>query len=1124
MLSKWTIYGLFFNVLAFSSLLANNLKAQGVKSVKETFIYVSSSNLTLGDLLTEIEYKTDYNFSYNKEDLDASLPIKMRSRRASVADLLLEISKKAELKFRQVNNSIHIKPKENYKKEQYLEILVQQTTVSGKVTSEGGEALVGVNVLLKGTSVGTITDVSGAYSIEVPNDAILVFSYVGYKSMEVEVGSRSVIDVQLQPDFASLEEIVVVGYGTVKKSDLTGSVSSIKGEEIKEYPITSLDQGIQGRAPGVYVSQNSSAPGGGISVKIRGNNSINMSTEPLYVIDGFPVVPDNDAFGVGGNRRPTNILATLNPLDIESIEVLKDASATAIYGSRGANGVVLITTKKGKQGKTLVEYSGSVSAQEIANKIEVLNAEEYAEYQNLRAQSRNIAIPYPDPSQFRGTGVNWQDEILQTGMLHNHQLTVSGGNEKSNYLFSFGLHDNKGIIRTSGFKRYSLRTNLGSKAFNDRVTITSTNTFSRTVTDGVITDRGGPGGLIITAIGGEPFGPVKDAEGNYVKFLYDGRFLINPVAELEDAIDQDKGNRFLSNNAVEVDLIKGLSFKTSLGFDIYNLNRYSYYGLDTRIGSPTENNVEITEVSRFLVNLLNENILNYQTRIGRNSINALVGYTYQTEDNRQFWASNTDYFADNPDANMLGTGASPRTPGSERLQWDLVSYIARINYSYNDKYLLTATFRRDGSSKFGENNKWANFPSFAAGWRLIEEPFIDNLNVFSNLKIRASYGVTGNSNIRLYQSQARLGTGIYSFNGNFVEATYIERIANPDLKWETNKQLNIGLDLGFMQDRISLTADYFKNRIDDLLFDVSLPSSVGFSSAFLNAGSIENRGLELSLGIIAIDNENLTWSVNTNFSRIRNEILDLGKSAPFHGTSVSGHQGIRGAWIDEGLPVGVWKGLKAIGIWQSDEEIQSNPHFSFDKPGYVRYADMDNDGDLDSDDEVIVGDPNPDFTWGFTTDLNYKNFDLSIFLRGVHGKDIRNAQAAEHADGVGNYNQIAIAYRDAWSPSNPDGTRPIVDAQREFANWFRNSSFFIEDGSFIRLQNVSLGYNIPIGSSKLIRSARVYVSGQNLFIMTDYTGYDPEVNNLGQEGTALGDDYDAYPRPRVYTVGVDLKF
>lgn len=1003
-----------------------------------------------------------------------------------------------------------------------------QVTVTGKITSsENSEPIPGVNVIIKGTGSGTITDVEGNYSIDVPSsESTLIFSYVGFVSEEVLVNDKSVINISLSPDITSLSEVVVVGYGTVSKSTLTGSVSSIEGKKVKEYPVPSVDLALQARAPGVQVTQSSSAPGGSVSVRIRGSNSINSGSEPLYVIDGFPIYPDNENYSAGGNHRPSNVMASINPNDIESIEVLKDASATSIYGSRGSNGVVLITTKRGKAGKTKVDYDGSYSIQSMSNKIDVLNGAEFATYLNTLETSQGGNPIYSDDEIAAiGEGTNWLDEVTRTGKVQSHQLSFSGGNKNFKYALIGNYYDDEGIIKNTDFERYGIRLNLDNNALNDRLTINSSWSYNRTLSDNAPTDRGGPGGIIITALGLDPTVPVRNEEGEFELASYDGRFFINPLQELEYVTDQDILNRVLGNTGFTFKILDGLKFKTSVGVDALIAERTTFYpaGL-TRIGRDLDG--ELTKANRNSTNFLNENTLSFTKQITPDHfIDAVVGYTYQREVNRFNTSTTRGHSATNVDQANLQGGPEILTPSSNRREWILKSLLGRINYNFKEKYLLTLTLRRDGASRFGATNKWANFPSVAAGWRIAEENFFKNSffsKAFTDLKLRGSWGITGNSEIPVYNSLANLTEFNYVFDGELVLGLADERLENTDLRWESTKMLNVGMDISLIDSRLNLTTDYFFNQTDDLLLFVSIPNSLGFNSILKNSGSLENRGFELGLNYVAIDNDELRWDISGNLSFLRNEITDLGTSTPYFSSSTSGHLGVDGSWVEAGNPIGVWRGYHYIGIFQSQDEIDNNPSRSGDKPGYPRYQDTNNDGNITPDDYVIIGDPNPDFTWGFTTSLNFKNFDFNVFFRGVHGNDVRNLQQSEMGDGVQKINQIGSILSDSWTPTNTDATRPVIDGNRDFANSYRDSDYFIEDGSFIRLQNISLGYTLP--TDGFIRKARVYISAQNPFIITDYSGFDPEVNNRGQNNLNRGDDYDAYPRAKTFTVGVNLGF
>ena len=1000
-----------------------------------------------------------------------------------------------------------------------------ETEVTGTITSDEGEQLPGVNVLVKGSNIGTVTDINGFYRLNVPSESsVLVFSFIGYQTQEITVGTRTVIDVTMATDVQALEEVVVVGYGTVRKSDLTGSVATVKADAIKEFPITSIDQALQSRVAGVNVTQTSSAPGGGLSVRIRGANSINSGSEPLYVIDGFPVYPDNDASGTGGNRTSGNALATLNPNDIESIEILKDASATSIYGSRGSNGVVLITTKRGKSGQTKIEYDGSYSIQRISNSIDRLNAREYAQYRNIIADSKGETRPFSEEEvNALGEGTDWMDEVLQTGSISNHQLTISGGTENARFAVIGNYHENEGIVIGSEFERYGIRLNLDNDLLDDFITISSSLSYNRSTAQSQITDRQTPGdgGIVITALGLDPTVPVQDANGNFNLVSYDGRFDINPVQEARNIQDTDFTNRFLGNTGVTFNLTKDLKFKTSLGADLLNTDRVTFYSTNTFLGR--QRNGDLQNFSRYSTNLLNENVLSYSKQISPDHfIDVVAGYTYQHIVNRFTSVSTRDVAGTSVDNVRLQDGTSPQIPSSGRAESVLKSFLTRVNYKFKDRYLLTFTLRRDGASVFSEDNKWSNFPSVALGWRIIDEPFLQDTKLFSNLKLRTSYGVTGNSNVPAFSSFPAQATNNYVFgeNSELVTGKSEDRLGNDELKWESTKMWNIGLDVGFLDDRLGLTLDYFRTTTDDLLLNIALPPSLGFESVLKNSGSLENNGLEVGLNYIVVDNGDFRWDIAGNISFLENEITSLGDSGPFFAPMLNTHLGVNGSWVEPGQSIGVWRGYKFIGLFQDQTEIDNNASLPGDKPGSPRYLDSDDDGDLDSDDWVILGNPNPDLMWGFNTSLKYKRFDVAIFLRGVHGNEVRNLQASELADGTQIINQVGDMLSDSWTPDNPGASRPIIDGTRDFAGFFRDSDYFVEDGSFIRVQNIAIGYTLP--EIRHVSRMRVYVSAQNPWVFTDYTGFDPEVNNQGQNNLNRADDYDAYPRSRIFTFGVNI--
>ncbi len=1001
----------------------------------------------------------------------------------------------------------------------YVSDAYRVARITGRLVDETGEGIPGATIKVKGSNTGTVTDVNGNFTIDAPENAILVCTYTGYESQEINVGSRtSGIVVAMVQAANTLSDVVVIGYGSVKRSDLTAAVSSIKSTDLKATPVTSVDQALSGRASGVVVTQASGAPGGAVTVRVRGANSLQSGSEPLYVIDGMPIYSDNDGNSVGGNRVASNALASLNPSDIESVEILKDASGTAIYGSRGSNGVVLITTKRGKAGATKVDYEGSQGIQTVTNTIEMMNGTEYAEYQNLRAISRGQSAPYANPSSY-GTGINWLDETTRTGNVANHQLTFSGGNEKMTFSLMPGYFKNNGIIQNTNFERFSLRANIDGRFLNDRIRLGTSSMIARTSTNAIPTDRGGPGGAIITILGQNPIGPVYKADGTYDLFAYDGRFLTNPVAEVNEVTDNDKALRYLGNTYLLVELMKGLTFKTSAGFDLLASNRETFYSSLTRLGRERGRSYELANRNR--VNFLNENVLNYTKEMSNSRLDVVAGYSYQTDNNRFYSAQTNSFTFQDLNINRIENGVTILAPASSRQEWVLKSFIGRVNYSLMDKYLVTVNFRRDGSSRFGPNNQWANFPSVAFAWRVKQESFLKNVDFFSDMKVRLSWGITGNSEIPVGRSSAELsGNKNYLINGGTAAGVAETRLGNKDLKWESTRMLNFGLDFGIMDGRINFNVDYFNNTTKDLLLFVPLGPSTGFTSALKNNGELNNRGLEIAANIAAINKSNFRWDIGLNASFLKNEVTSLEGAPPFYSYTIS-HLGPEGSYVAEGLPIGGWYGFKSIGIWQSQEEINANPSLAgIDKPGYVRYEDINGDGTITNADRVSLGDPNPKFIWGLNSSFDFGAIDFSFFLRGSHGQEIRNLQASEHADGVGNYNQYRSVYTDSWSETNKGGTRPVIDATREFPSYFRRSSFFIEDGSFVRLQNVTLGYNIP--KIKGVRSLRVYVSGQNLMLFTKYTGWDPEVSNGGQSPLNRGDDYDAYPRAKTYNIGVQL--
>jgi TonB-linked SusC/RagA family outer membrane protein len=990
-------------------------------------------------------------------------------------------------------------------------------TISGKVTDEAGEPLPGVSVMVKGTQQGTATSVSGEFRLTLSALPVsLVFSFVGYLSKEIEVASQSNLSVKLSADTKALEEVVVVGYGTVKKSDLTGAVSKIGEGNIKATPIVSLDRAMQGRAAGVQVVTNSARPGGSSTIRIRGSGSVNASNDPLYVVDGFP----------------TDNLNSINPNDIESIEILKDASATAIYGSRGSNGVVMVTTKHGKAGKTVVSYEGYYGVQSVRRKIPLLNGQQFAEFVN-DAQINNGGTPYfdgstpdrPLPSAI-GEGTDWQDAIIRNAPIQNHQLGISGGSEKSRYAISFGYYDQGGIIKNSNFKRYTLRSNIDSDV-SSRIKVGLTFQGAYTENNDAQTEPTGNlayTGVISAALNYSPTFKQYNNDGTYYKNQgqLNGLGADNPLALLNEFTNKTSAIRLLANSFVDIKIMEGLNLRSSIGADVL-ASRFNYYVTrNALVGASTLGSAAVTTRQR--LNWLNENTLNYTKAFNpKNSFSALIGYTIQEIKTEDAVARANTFSDDFAEYNNLEAGSTLIAPSSSASEWALISYLARVNYGYDDRFLLTLTGRRDGSSRFGPNRKQGFFPSGALAWKLHNEKWFNNITAVTEAKLRTSYGLSGNQEIGNYRYLANISAAPYVIGGVLNTGSATASIGNPDLRWERNAQFDIGLDLGLFRNRISISADYYYKKTSDLLFDVSVPTSSGFSTTLKNIGSVQNKGLELALNTINVDKGGLRWSSEFNITFNRNKILTLdgrqefrtGSDATISNTSQNP------ILLRVGSELGNYYGLVMDGIFQNQGEIDNSAQKTA-KPGDIRYVDRDGNGAINDNDRDILGSANPDFFGGINNTVSYKGFEFNIFVQGSYGNEILNYGSFDQLNFTGGNNQSARVL-DRWTPTNPSNTIPRANA----AGGSRLlSSLHVEDGSYLRFKNISLGYNLPQQwRSKLHSSqAKIYVAAQNLFTLTKYTGYDPEVNRYGSSSLSQGIDYGGYPAAKTILVGLNLTF
>ncbi len=1021
---------------------------------------------------------------------------------------------------------------------------LQAQTLTGKVSSsDDGTLLPGVTVVIKNTTEGTTTDANGRYTLEAGKGATLVFSCIGYESKELVVGAQNILDVVLVQTSEVLKDLVVVAYGVVKKSDLTGSVSSISSEDLSRTAPTSLDQALQGRAAGVQVTQVSGRPGGETSIRIRGSSSINAGNEPLYVVDGMLITSDNgqtNAGGVAGSNL--NGISSINPSDIERIEILKDASATAMYGSRGSNGVVLITTKRGRAGKSSVTFDSYYGVQQVTKKLEMLNGEEFANYMNAYSKESGLPLDarYIVPEKF-GEGTDWQEAIFRQAAFQSYQLSTLGGSETTQYSVSGGYFKQDGIILNSDFERFSLRTNLDqqvSRRFKTGASVGISYITSR----GVLTGAQSPGtgvllpGATTSALLFPSTLPVLDSTvvGGYTFQDDRGRNIGNPVADALETDNIAHNARVIANTYGILTLAEGLNLKASAGIDGFSVKENRFVPNFLKRTEPNRGDAVVATVDGYT--WLTEFTLNYDRTIrDRHAVNALVGSTFQGFRSERLFAFALDFPDNRSGWHNLSSALNPQPAATGELTWGIVSYLGRVNYTFDNRILLTLTGRVDGASKFGANNKYGVFPSGSIAWKLHEEDFIKNLGLFYSLKTRLSYGVIGNQEIFPYASLATvgpIGQGVFNNTEPYIGQEPL-RYPNPNLKWERTNQADFGIDAEFAGGRFAATFDVYQKQTADLLLFTPIPTTTGFSGYLANIGGLRNRGFEAALG-----SRNTTgafgWKTDLNFSINRNEITALaGENDIF----VPGVLQVPAGWsiLRVGQPIGTFYGLVSDGIFQTADEAAAGPHLKAQtpKPGDRRYKDLNGrdaqgnltgqpDGVIDEADRTIIGDANPDFTWGLTNVFTYKNFDLSIFVQGVQGNEIVNAYLFEIGSLNAETNVLKEFYDNRWTPENPNNEYVKINPSER--NIFSDQQ--VEDGSFIRIKNITLGYTFPAGWLQRVKMSkfRIYASANNLFTLTDYRGYDPEVNAFGQSNLLQGIDYGGYPLARTIVGGIQVGF
>ncbi|SMO89027.1 SusC/RagA family TonB-linked outer membrane protein [Gracilimonas mengyeensis] len=1001
----------------------------------------------------------------------------------------------------------------------------QMIPVSGIVYMEG-EPLPGAHVRIKNlTSGGTVTDIDGAFSLEVPKDSTIIISFLGFIPEEFTITEERFIEVHLQEQLYEGEELVVVGYGTVRKSDLTGAVSSIDAGDIEAASVSSIDQGLQGKAAGVVITQTSGQPGAGSTIRIRGTSSINGNNEPLYVIDGIPVISDAGQMSVGTTSGPSmNPLSSINPSDIESVEVLKDASATAIYGARGANGVILVTTKQGSRKGTEVTLGYYTGFQQVSRKIPMLNARQLAELGNDAADNADVTrrIIYASPNNL-GEGIDWQDQIFRTAPISNYQLSINGGDEDTRYTLSGNYFDQQGIIISSGFEKGNIRLNL-DQDLSERITVGANLNLNRSTMDGVVTDAEAAIASSVTswALEFNPGLPVYNEDGEYVYENNTSRPPVgNPVADARETEQLNKSTRFMGTAYANWNIWENLDLRSSVGMDAFLSEEFYFVPNFLKRAEASNGQAALGNTKGYT--WLVENVLSYNTMIGADhSLNAILGHTLQKFENNFLYAATSDFEDNRLGYHSIQSGNEKTLSLSGTSAWQMQSVLSRINYTYRSKYLLTASARIDGSSKFGEGNKYGFFPSFSAAWRMNEEAFMEDIEQITSLKVRAGYGVVGNEGIPPYSSMGTLEvTEAYFGENEIAKGAGPATLANEGLKWETTGQFNAGVDLGLWDDRLSVTADYYIKHTTDLLLNAPVPYTSGFKFAYTNIGELKNEGFEIAISSHNL-NRRLQWRTNLTFAHNSNEITKLTgeDDAGLVGQNILGING----WtrITEGRAIGTFYGYKSDGIVQLNEDLSQVPRFQSYAPTYGdrKYVDQNGDGIINEQDKVVIGNANPDFSFGMGNEFHYKNFSLNVFLQGVYGNEIVNFNrfTLESFDGTKNNSKVAL---NRWTPDNPTNKYPRANALPP-SNAL--SDVQVEDGSYLRVQDITLSYNLPLKlMDKLnLELVRVYISAKNLYTLTDYSGYDPEVSRFANDNLSMGADYGSYPRSRMFIAGINI--
>lgn len=1117
-----------------------------------TKLSLNAQNQSIKEILYLIENQSDFRFIYESGKINLDKKVSVQVKEQAVEVVLKQLFNSEGINYEITdNNLILINPSPEQLKAISQDKSQAKNKITGVVRDEKGEPIIGANVVEKGTTNGTITDMDGNFTLEVSPKSILLVSYIGYAPQEVAVGNQKNIHVKLHEDTEMLDEVVVVGYGTQKKSDVTTAVASVSSENLKNRAAVNFGEAMAGQVPGVLIQQTNGAPGGeGLTVKVRGTGSITQSNDPLYVVDGYPME--------GGAFR------LLNSSDIESIQVLKDASSTAIYGSRGANGVVIITTKKGQIGKPTVQLNAHVGFQQREKKIEMMNRDQYVQWfidgRNQAWLDAKVISADPDKSPHSvndpnsrralysgassqymipdGTGSykynfldpasvaqmpdnDWQDLLYRNALTQQYELSVNGGSENTRYTFSGSYMSQDGIVRNTDYERYNFRTNVSSKIADCLNVGMSLMAYYANGTE----QANGKDSPVMYALNLPPIYPLYNEDGTYGSMVRNPEILAgdvaNPIGIADQVMNKRKRHGWLGTIFAEWEIIKNLKYRISINGGIQdNIQKKfepSYVDFDSSKAPRPAKGINERWTDRDWVI---ENTLNYSfTLADKHSFNTLLGYTTQAHSYEHMKGEARGYANDNITTLNAGTMYALTSDESE---YSMISYLGRINYVYDNRYMLTTTLRSDGSSRFGRNKKWGTFPSVSLGWRISQEKFMQDVKPVSDLKIRASFGISGNNRIGNYSAIGLLSTGFYPTGDAVQNTVNPSTMPNDDLGWERTRQYNVGFELGLFDNRIRLEGDFYDSRSIDLLLNVPIPTITGYSNQMQNIGKVQNRGMEFTLNTKNFTGGDFTWSSNFNISFNKNKVLEVGVDGrPIYGSAPNANN----AFITKpGYPIASFYGYKYLGVFQSEEELEKYPHLRNDKVGDGRYEDVNKDGKLDQNDKTILGDNNPLFTAGFSNSFRYKNFTLDIQFTGSYGAEVfsfyKRMCGIYHGDRNGLIEQLG-----RWRSESEPGDGVHFRPTRTPSGWQRDpSSAWVQDASYLRLRNLTFGYDFDqnVLEKVKMRGLRLYVTGQNLFTITNYVGYDPETSS--QSGLAQGGDYLGYPTARSFIIGANITF